>query len=122
MAQRSELQNPATVITHSLLSQLHAAASHVDVHMARAVIMSCRDGIDANDGPTLQIVGQAKRRVMRAVGAVDRQTREQALWLAYELVEIGWRDSIYNRDNEAFENAASADGKPRLTVIEGGKL
>ena len=120
MAQRSELQNSATVITHSLLWQLHAAACHVDADMARSAIMSCRDRIDPQDA-TVRIVGQARRHVMRAVEAADRKTREQALWLAYELVEIGWRDSIHNRDNQAFENAAGPDGRPRLTVIQGGK-
>lgn len=116
MTRRSELQNPNTVITHSLMWQLHAAACHVDADMARTAIMSCRDGIEPRDSATVKIVRRARHHVLRAAGSADRKTREQALWLAFELVEIGWRDSVFNKQNPASGNAAGPDIRHTLTV------
>jgi hypothetical protein len=125
MPQRELKQQPATTITFDLMERLRDAASHVDVDMARTAIMSCKDGVGPEDAPTVKIVAQAKRHVMRAVAddvTLDYRYRELALLMAAELVEIGWRDSVHNPANRAFENAAGSDGKPRLTVIQGDML
>lgn len=123
MPQRSELpQQPATTITSALVTQLEDAELNGDYYLAHSAIVSFRASLDDNDHVTNMIASRIQGYVMCAFGEDYIAVREEKLRMAYELAEIGWRDSIFNKDNEGFELAAGADGKARLTVIDGGKL
>jgi hypothetical protein len=107
-------------IPKSLLIQAHRCAEAIDITSMeialRKTLIECE-----GHGATTALIGAAGTHVRKARNAQSDDEAQEQLWLGYDVISAGWRDSELRLITTVQPNPHAAKTRHGLRIVEGGR-